>query len=183
MNDTIRSILTRRSIKVYRPDQIKGEELEMILLAGKYAASGRNRQPWYFVVVQDKDVLLEINSTILAGRPARPTPPGAPQRPSLLESAPALIIVFGDSTVPTAIHDCTLAMGNMMLAATSMGLGSNWIHAIVRNLPQTEAGKALFQQWEVPAAYVPYAAAVFGYPGAEPAQRSPRKEGVVKIIG
>jgi len=179
VNETIKSILTRRSIKVYKPEQIKGEELEMILLAGKYAASGRNRQPWFFLVVQNKEVMLEMDRIIKAMRPA---PPDAPTRASLLESAPTLIVVFADKDVPTAIHDCTLAMGNMMLAATSMGLGSNWIHAVVADLFDTDEGKALLQQWDVPTNYVPYAAAVFGYPAADPIQRSPRRDGVVKII-
>lgn len=184
MNETIRSILTRRSVKVYKPEQIKGEELEMILLAGKYAPSGMNRQPWLFTVVQNKDTLLKIDDILQKNRPKdMPAPPaGAAKRPSLLQSAPTLIIVFGEDDKFTTIHDCTLAMGNMMIAAASMDIGSNWVHAVVKDLFATEEGKALLHEWDVPAHYVPYAAAVFGYQAAEPRQRSPRKEGTVKII-
>lgn len=184
MNETIKSILSRRSIKEYRPEQIKGEELEMILLAGKYAPSGMNRQPWLFLVVQNKDMLAKIGDILQRNRPKNmPAPPPGQKRPNPLETAPTLIIVFGQDGMFTTIHDCTLAMGNMMVAAASMGIGSNWLHAIVKDLFTTEEGKALKKELGVPEEYVPYAASVFGYKAAEPRQRSPRREGTVKIIG
>ncbi|TZE82621.1 nitroreductase family protein [Calorimonas adulescens] len=183
MNETIKSILSRRSIKEYKPEQIKAEELEMILLAGRYAPSGMNRQPWLFVVIQNKDVLLKINEILQRNRPKNmPAPPPGQKRPNPLETAPTLIVVFGQDDMFTTIYDCTLAMGNMMIAATSLGIGSNWVHAVVKDLFTSEEGKALKKEWGVPDEYIPYAAAVFGYKAAEPIQRSPRKDGVVKII-
>ncbi len=179
MNETIKSILSRRSVKEYRPEQIKAEELEMILLAGRYAPSGMNRQPWLFVVIQNKDELIKIKEILQKNMPA---PPGGGRRPHLLETAPTLIIVFGQDGSSTTIHDCTLAMGNMMIAAASLGIGSNWIHAVVKDLFLFEEGKALKKEWGVSDEYVPYAAAVFGYQAKEPLYRPPRKEGVVKII-
>ncbi|MFC1532305.1 nitroreductase family protein [Thermodesulfobacteriota bacterium] len=188
MNETIKSILSRRSIKVYQREQIRGEELEMILLAGKYAPSGMNRQPWHFLVIQEKDMIKRIDEIAKKNRPKNmPPPPPGPagqpmgKRPNPIETAPTLIIVFG-GPVLTTIHDCTLAMGNMMIAAQSLGIGSNWLHAIVRNVFSSEEGKFLKKELEVPDDYDPYAAAVFGYKAAEPMQRSPRREGTVTII-
>ncbi len=57
MNETMNVILHRRSIRAYKPDQISDAELEAILDAGKYAASGNNGQPWHFTVVQSKELL------------------------------------------------------------------------------------------------------------------------------
>lgn len=70
----------------------------------------------------------------------------------------------------------------MMIAAASLGIGSNWIHAVVKDLFLFEEGKALKKEWGVSDEYIPYAAAVFGYQAKEPMYRPPRKEGVVKII-
>ena len=184
MNETIRSILSRRSIKVYKDEQIKGEELEMILLAGKFAPSGMNRQPWHFLVIQDKEILKRIEEIAKKNRPTpAPGPAGQPQgkRPNPIETAPTLIVVFG-GPVLTVVHDCTLAMGNMMIAAQSLGIGSNWLHAIVRNVFSTEEGLLLKKEFAVPDDYEPYAAAVFGYMAVEPVQRSPRREDTVTII-
>jgi len=189
MNETMKSILTRRSIKEYKPEQIKGEELEMILLAGKYAPTGMNRQPWHFLVVQNKDMIKRLDEirqkSMPKDMPPPPPPgPGGPpmgKRPNQLETAPTLIIIFGEPGVPT-IHDCTLAMGNMMIAAQSLGIGSNWLHAFVKDVFVTEEGKAFKKEVGVPDNYEPYAASVFGYKAAEPMQRSPRKEGTVTIV-
>lgn len=183
MNETIRSILSRRSIKEYKPEQIKGEELEIILLAGRYAPSSMNRQPWLFVVIQNSAMLSKIDEIIQKYRPRHmPAPQPGQKRPNPLATAPTLIVVFGQGDLFTAIHDCTLAMGNMMIAAASLGIGSNWLHAVIKDLFSSEEGKALASELEVPAGHVPYAAAVFGYKAAEPVQRSPRRDGTVRLF-
>ena len=53
MNEVLNNILTRRSIRKFKPEQIKDEELDLILKAGIYAPSGMNRQSWKFTVLQD----------------------------------------------------------------------------------------------------------------------------------
>ena len=54
MNDVLQNILTRRSVTKFKEEQIKDEELELILKAGVYAPSGMNKQTWQFTVVQNK---------------------------------------------------------------------------------------------------------------------------------
>ncbi len=61
MNEVLKAIKSRRSIRKYRSEQIKQEELEMIIEAGIYAPSGHNLQPWRFTVVQDRKVIEHIN--------------------------------------------------------------------------------------------------------------------------
>ncbi len=137
MNETIKSILGRRSVKEYRPEQIKAEELEMILLAGRYAPSGMNRQPWLFVVIQNKDELIKIKETLQKNMPL------PPERKDLIfwKRLPRYYC-FRASGASTTIHDCTLAMGNMMIApAASLRIGSNWIHAVVKDLFLFEEGR------------------------------------------
>ena len=191
MNETIKSILSRRSYKSYKPEQISEEHLQMILEAGKFAPSGMNRQPWHFTVIQSKEKLKEIDETARRSMPknmsAPPSPPPGPDgkpmppRKNPMETAPTLIIISGDTEVFTTPCDCVLAMENMFIAAESLGIGSNWLHAIVKDLFYSEEGAGLKKEL-LPEGYVPYAAAVFGYKDGEPMPRQPRKEGTVTII-
>lgn len=61
MNETLKTILTRRSIRKYKDEQIKEEELQAILEAGRFAPSGLGKQSAYFTVVQNKEMLQKIN--------------------------------------------------------------------------------------------------------------------------
>ena len=55
MNEVLNNILTRRSIRKFKPEQIKDEELDLILKAAIYASSGMNKQSWKFTVLQNKE--------------------------------------------------------------------------------------------------------------------------------
>jgi len=61
MNETIQTILSRRSVRSYSSEQIKDEELDLILKAGLYAPSAHNQQSWHFTVIQDKEVINKLN--------------------------------------------------------------------------------------------------------------------------
>jgi len=188
MNDTIRTILDRRSIRAYRSGQIESEELDLILEAGRYAPSAMNQQSWHFTVVRDRELLDRLESSL---------------RTVFLESgiealrkvaerddfrvfynAPMLIIVTGDSTALAPSYDCTLAMENMMLAAASLGIGSCWMHAVMMCCA-TQKGRKLFNELGLvfPENHEPYAAAVFGYRAAPLPPPEPRKPDAVTIIG
>lgn len=97
MNETIKSILGRRSVKEYRPEQIKAEELEMIILAGRYAPSGMNRQPWLFVVIQNKDELIKIKETLQKNMPA---PPEEEEDLIFWKRLPRLLLFSGKTVHP-----------------------------------------------------------------------------------
>ena len=64
MNETIQTLLKRRSIRAYDATQIPDEDLELILQTGTYAPSGANTQPWHFSVVQNAELLEKLNSII-----------------------------------------------------------------------------------------------------------------------
>lgn len=118
-NAVIKEIMSRRSIKKYKPDMVPREDLEVIIQAGLHAASGMNRQAPIIIAVTDKkvrDELAKINAEI------RNT------GTDTFYGAPAVLVVLADKSIPTYIYDGALAMGNMMLAADSMGLGCCWIH-------------------------------------------------------
>lgn len=177
-NETMQSILSRRSYKIFDGRPIGDEELDTILTAGLYAPTGMNGQPWHFTVVKSKEMLQKIGDVMKKlPRPAPPpgmTPPPGPMETDPMRNAPVLIIVSGRESHPTNFEDCCLAMENMFIAAASLGIASGWVHAIVKDFFNHPEGMAL-KPWLVPEGYVVRAAAFFGYPGPYVKDRGPRK--------
>lgn len=184
MNETIKTILNRRSYRAYKPEQIKDADLQSILEAGRFAPSGMNNQPWHFSVIQKKDLLERINGAVKEGMLQSGNPQMAERAKdgsfSVFYHAPTLIIVSADPKVATPQFDSALAMGNMFLAAASLGVGSCWIHAISVTF-NNESAKGILKELAVPDGYVIYSSGAFGYPAME-AQASPRKEGTISVI-
>lgn len=166
MNAFIQTLIDRRSIREYQPEQVRPEDLEQILTAGMYAANGKGAQSGKIVVVQDRDTmaLLERLNAEAWGKPE--------SKP--FYGAPMVCVVLADSTVPTYVEDGALIMGNMMAAAHSLGVGSCWIHR-ARKVFATDEGKALLKTWGIPETYVGIGHCILGYPAQKP-QAKPRKE-------
>lgn len=119
MNEILECIKTRRSVKKYKSEMPKRADIEAIVEAGIYAASGRNMQAPIIIAVTDKklrDELMRANAEVL----------GTSSDP--FYNAPLVLVVLAKKDVRTYVYDGSLAMGNMMLAAHSLGLGACWIH-------------------------------------------------------
>ncbi len=155
MNEVIRALLERRSVRSYRPEKIKEEELAAILNAGLYAPSGMNRQPVVTVAVEDKamrDTLSKMNAAVM----------GTDSDP--FYGAPVVVVVLADvSKSGTALEDGCLVMQNLMLAAHSLGIGSCWIHR-AKQMFETAEGKALLKEWGLTEDYVGIGNCILGYP-------------------
>ena len=187
-NDTIKSILARRSYKAFESKPISGDILETIIEAGKYAPTARNKQAWHFTVVKTEDGKKMYKEALEAmmkngGGPKvapPPIPPNIILKPEPeFRGAPVLILVSGPASDELVRLDCALAMGNMFIAAASFGVMSGWTHTTVRDLfPDPEVKK----KFKISDGNDVYAAAFFGYPLGEPKDRGPRKEGTVTVI-
>ena len=121
MNTIIEAMKTRRSVRKFKSDMPRKADIEAILDAGNYAANGRGRQAVITVAVTDKalrDRLSDDNRAI--GGWAEGFDP--------FYGAPVILIVLADKSCPTGVYDGSLVMGNLMLAAHALGLGSIWIH-------------------------------------------------------
>lgn len=156
-NETIKVLIERRSVKKYKNDQIKDEELEVIVEAARYTASGHNYQPVKIVVVQDKetrDQLSQINAKIL----------GVTIDP--FYNAPTVIVVIADKSSPTYVEDGSLVLGNLMNAACAIGVDSCWINR-ARETFETEEGKALLKKWGIEGDYAGIGNCVLGYRDGE----------------
>ncbi|HME54907.1 MAG TPA: nitroreductase family protein [Candidatus Lokiarchaeia archaeon] len=185
MNETIQTILKRRSIRAYESTQLTDEELETIIEAGKYAPSGANSQSWHFSVIQKTDLIDRLNAIVremyLHSDNPRMMQRAAEENFSVFYNAPTTIIISADESAITPQLDSALAMGNMFLAAASLGIGSCWINAMSR-LFDREEGMSFKEELCMPDGYKVFAAGVFGYPSGDLPEPAPRKEGTVDII-
>ena len=166
MNETLQTLISRKSTKAYLDRQVEDALLDQVLEAGLYAPSGRNTQQVMAVVVRDKairDQLSRMNAAVM----------GAETDP--FYGAPCVIVVFADSQGTTWVEDGSLLMGNLLNAAASLGLASCWIHRAkeVFDLPE---GKALLQKWGLPEHLRGVGSCILGYAAAT-AERKPRLEG------
>ena len=170
-NEVIKAMIERRSCRKYKPEQIKDEELQAILEAGKYAASGHNTQSGKMVVIQNPEVIAKLskwNAQIL----------GVKSDP--FYGAPTVILVLADASKTNAVQNGSLIMGNLMLAAYSLGLGSCWINRAEEEF-NTEEGKELLKQWGIEGDYIGVGHCVVGYPEVV-GKPAPRKEDFVVTI-
>ncbi len=166
------TLFERRSIRAYKAEQIKENELDYVLEAALYAPTGRNFQSTMMVAVQNQELvsrLSKMNAEIM----------GVDSDP--FYGAPTVVIVFADTSRPTHFEDGCLAMGNMLNAAYEMGLGSCWIHR-ARQMFDSAEGKALMKQWGVPENYVGIGNCILGYADCETPAAAPRKDGrIIKL--
>ena len=171
MNETINTLLSRRSCRSFDGKQITDEQLNAILEAGKFAPTGMGKQSPIMVVLQDKDDIAEL-SRMNAAITGVDTDP--------FYGAPTVVIVLADKNVGTYIYDGSLVMGNMLNAAHALGLGSCWIHRAKETF-NTDDGKKLLKDLGVEGDYEGIGNCVIGY-AAEEREPKPRKEKFVYYI-
>lgn len=172
LNETLELMQTRRSVRDFKPDMVPEDIMDKIIEAGLWAASGRNRQSPIIIKVTDKSVrdrLSRLNAEIM----------GTDSDP--FYGAPAVLIVLADKNAPTYLYDGSLVMGNLMLAAHSLGIGSCWIHRAKEEF-ESEEGKALLKKWGIEGDYEGIGHCVLGYAAAELPAAKPRKENYVYYV-
>lgn len=146
MNEIIKAMKERRSIRKFKAEMPAKADIQQIIEAGLYAANGKGQQSAIVVAVTNKelrDKLSKDNCKI--GGWAEDFDP--------FYGAPVILMVLADKGWPTRVYDGSLVMGNMMLAAHSLGLGSIWIHRAKEESEMQEYQELLKQlgiegEWE-----------------------------------
>ena len=167
MNEIIKAMEERRSIRKFKPDMPTKEDLEQIIEAGLYAANGMGKQATITIAVTNKklrDRLSEINAKI----------GGWKKGFDPFYGAPAMLIVLARKDWPTGIYDGSLVMGNLMLAAHDLGIGSCWIHRAKEEF-ETEWGKELLKSLGISGEYVGIGHCALGYADGETPKAAKRK--------
>lgn len=178
MNQTIESIISRRSVKKYTDQQVPLELIEQVVKAGTYAPSGMNMQSAKIIAVTNKEMrdrLSHINLEIVKGRNL--TTSSGHSDP--FYGAPVVLVVLARKDVGTNIYDGSLVMENLMIAANSLGLGSCWIHRAKETF-ETEEGKQILSELGIPDEYVGIGNCILGYSAPDALKpQAPRKDDFV----
>ena len=165
MNETMKNLLERRSVRGYKKDLVPEEVLNEILEAGEYAPSGMGQQGTLMVVTQNPELvakLSKMNADVM----------GAKSDP--FYGASTVIVVFADSEQGTCVENGSLVMGNLMNAAHAVGVDSCWIHRAKEEFASPE-GKALLKEWGLSENYVGIGHCILGYRDCEYPEAKERK--------
>ena len=171
MNETLKVLETRRSCRNFKPDMVPDEELDAIIKAGTYAATGMGKQSPIIIAVKDKALRDEISeeNRKIGGWDSGFDP---------FYGAPVILIVLAKKDIPTHVYDGALVMGNLMNAAESLGVASIWIHRAKEEF-ESNFGKNLLRKLGIGDEYEGIGHCALGY-AAEPAKAPvPRKDDYV----
>ena len=160
MNPTLNFIFSRRSVRRYEKREIPAAVFTDLFEAAMAAPSAVARDPWHFLLVQDRKMLDRIAGVLPHGK--------------MLLQAPAAVIACGDITrahsseLSYLLQDVSAAVENLLLAATALGLGSCWLGMHPR--PDRVAGiKELFS---LPENIIPMCGIALGWPAETPPPRT-----------
>ncbi|MBO8435911.1 MAG: nitroreductase [Spirochaetes bacterium] len=172
MTDVIKNLIERRSSRLFSNKQISDSDLNAILEAALYAPSAMDRQSPIFIVLQNKDDIAKLSALNARIMHSDKDP---------FYGAPTVIIVLCARENRNAIQDGSLALGNMMNAAHSLGLGSCWINRAYEEF-ETAEGKAMLASWGISGDYIGIGHCILGYAEDLPKKASDRKPGRVYFV-
>ncbi len=171
--DAMQNMLTRTSVKKYKPDPVSKDILDQILEAGTYAPTGRNAQSPIILAVtnrQVRDELSKLNAKVLGAEGSDP-----------FYGAPVVLVVLAAKERNTRVYDGSLVMGNLQLAAHALGVGACWIHR-AKEVFEMPEGKALLEKLGIEGEYEGIGNCVVGYPDGPVPAVKPRKENWIYYV-
>lgn len=152
-NLVIKTILNRRSVRQFLDKPVEKEKIDLILKSAMSAPTARNRQPWKFVVVNEKDLLRAMGMELPYAK--------------MLINSPLGIVVCGDirnkedETAQTFwVQDCSAAVENILIAVEALGLGAVWTACY----PRKEREEIVVKHLNLPEGIVPLCVIPIGYP-------------------
>ena len=175
--EALEVLKNRRAIRKFKQEQIKDEELNLVLEAGTYAPTAMGMQSPLIVAVQNKEDVEELNklSAKIMNRPGVTEP---------YYGAPTIILIFSTDIARTeelGTLDAAAVCTNMLNAAYAVGLGSVWIHR-AHEIFDTIEGKALLNKWCIKEHVRGVASIALGYSDMPNPEPKPRREGYVRRI-
>jgi len=182
LNETIKTIKSRRATRTYKNKPIEKEKIDEIIECGLMAPSARNKQPWKFILVTSKDLIKEMgkriqNKVITNPRYSFVKERAKTKEDAIFYSAPLVIFILGDKDNHWSTIDCSLAAENMMLAAKSLGIASCPI-GMARYIKDE---KDFIEKLDFSENYELILTLVFGYADEKPAIKERNKD-VVKWV-
>lgn len=170
MNEIIKAMKERRSVRKYTPKMPAKSDIEQIVEAGLFAANAMGKQETAIVAVTNKELrdrLSRMNAQVLGNEAFDP-----------FYGAPVILVVLGKKDWANRVYDGSLVMGNLMLASHALGLGSIWIHRAKEEF-ESEEGKAILKELGISGEWEGVGHCAIGYADGEIPAPVPRKEGRV----
>ena len=185
-------IKARHSIRKYTDEQIRREDLDTILEAGNFAPNAGGGQRSMMVAVHNKELVTHIGKmnmahfdrTHLAGSYVSKEQPSTIDDPSIKNGfydAPTVVCVFCQDHFLFKTADAFCMMENMILQATELGIASCIISRGAETF-DSEEGRKMMQEWEVPEGYACQGFVILGYIDGEQPHSKPRKPGRIKVV-
>ena len=151
--EVFESIITRRSIRKFTEESVNDDQIEKLLRAAMQAPSAHNAQPWHFIAIDNRDIMVQISQFH--------------QYASMLSHAPLAIVVCGDKHIEKSIEylalNCSAATQNILLAAHGLALGAVWLGIYPRNDRISKLSELL----ELPESIIPISIIAIGHPAEE----------------
>lgn len=195
MNEVLENIITRRTIRRFRAEQISEEKLQAVLEAGMYAPSAGGRQGVLFVVSQNRETNEKLgrikrnNSTVKMSTDTvyiskeQPSIADDPNITNAFYDAPTVITLFVPKNFLFGPYDASAAAENMLLAAHSIGLGGCYIGSAWESFADP-FGQEVLRKWDIRTDYFAALHVLLGYPKDEQAPRAKaRKDGRIIRVG
>ena len=176
-NAVIENIMSRRSIRKYKPETVSREVMTQILECGINAPNGQNKQSWEVRVVDNPATMDEIKQMMAASFPEEE----AKRVTGCFRGAPVMAFIARDLSYDFSAYDCGLLAGNMMLSANSLGVGSVCLGSPVRFINDSEACKAIYEKLGFSPGYKLALCVGFGYADEAP-DAKPRNWEKVKFV-
>ena len=173
-NPVLETILARRSIRRFTAQPVPRTLLEALVRAGMNAPTGHNLQTWRFTVLTAQPEIQTLKElTQAAAKRCNTTCYG-------FENPQALILVSNDRRNPNGVQDASCAAENILLAATSFGLGATWVNALMTLCEEPEI-RARLDAYQIPKTHNVWSMIAVGWPEA-PGKKLARKTNVVRFV-
>ena len=175
-NETIATIMERRSIRKYKPETVARETLEKIMECGINAPNGQNKQSWELRVVDNPTVMAEINAVIAEAYGEK-----AEMAVGCFRGAPVMVFIARDLSYDFSAYDCGLLAENIMLSAQSLGVGSICLGSPVRIINDNEECAPVLERLGFSEGYEFCLCVGLGYADEAP-EAKPRMKEKVKFV-
>lgn len=185
MNETLKLIMNRQSVRTFKPDQIEEDKLQAILDAAIQAPNAVNQQMWHFSVIQNKELIAKMGGIIkdrmknsgveflinMANKPGYDP----------LHHAPTVIFVTSDENAEYLPLTCGLAAENIVIAAASLGLVS-CVTTSSQFMFKSDVGEEIKAEFGIPAGNTTVCAVALGYLDGELPPPVPRNRDVINYV-
>ncbi len=167
-NQVIENIMTRRSIRQYKPQPVNRDTMQIILNCGINAPNGQNKQSWAIRVVDNPEY---INGLTEIYKKKNPKIAEDPSFKNMFRNAPTVVFIANDKSYDFSQVDCGLLGENMVLSAWSMGIGSCCLGSPIRFMQTEPEAADYLKRLNIPEGYQLLYCIAFGYPDEAPAAK------------